>query len=186
MSLSRTTRASLAAAMLFALSSLPVWAEEAGAGGGGGLPQFDTSYFPEQIFWLIVSVAVLYPLMAFVALPRIERTQGNRRDVIAQEIETARAANEAAKISVAETEKSLNEAREKAQARVSEMLAEVAEEAAKRHSVQEKDLLRKLHTAEEDIATSRTAALGEIRASAADFAKAVVDKILDVKKRVKA
>lgn len=183
MRLFRTPRAAMAAASLVALSSLPVWAEEA---GGGGLPQFDTSYFPEQIFWLIVSVAVLYPLMAFVALPRIARTQKSRSDVITGEIETARAANEEAKASVAKTEKSLSEAREKAQARVSEMLAKVAEESNRRHAAEEKELLRHLHLAEEDIAISRTAALQEIRASATDFAKAVVDKILDAKKRVRA
>jgi len=182
MNLFRTIRASLAAAPLFALSSLPVRAEE----GGGGLPQFDTSYFPEQIFWLLVSIAVFYPLMAFVALPRIARTQKNRSEVISREIESARAANEQAKTSVAETEKALSEAREKAQARVSEMLAEVAEENSKRHAAQDKELQRNLHLAEEDIAISRTAALEDIRASAADFAKAIVDKILDAKKRVRA
>jgi F-type H+-transporting ATPase subunit b len=146
------------------------------------MPQFDVTLFPEQIFWLVASFVTLYVLMAFVALPRVAKTQGNRKTVIAKEIELARAANETAKASVSGTEKSLNLARADAQGKVSEMLAKVAEEANERRAVQEKELLRKLHNAEEDIATSRASALKEVEERAADLAKAVIEKILEAKR----
>lgn len=182
MSYFRNIRVCAAVALPFLLVSLSAWAKEEETGVKGGLPQFDTGLFPEQIFWLVVSFITLYVLMAFVALPRVAKTQANRKTVIAKEIETARAANETAKASVGVTEKSLNLARADAQAKVSEMLAKVAEEANERRATQEKELLRKLHHAEEDIATSRAAALEQVEEKAADLAKAVIEKILEAKR----
>jgi F-type H+-transporting ATPase subunit b len=182
----RNSLAFAAIAVPFALSSLSAWAEGTEAAESGGLPQFNPAFYSEQVFWLLVSFAVLYAMMAYVALPRVAKTQSNRKTVIAAEIETARAANEAAKVSVAAVEKSLSEARANAQARVGEMLAKVAEEANGHRAAREKELLRNLRRAEEDIATTRTAALEQVRTSAADLAKAVVDKILEAKAQVKA
>jgi F-type H+-transporting ATPase subunit b len=177
----------VAAALSYVLSSLPAWAEEAEhAGEEGGLPQFDPSLFPEQIFWIPVSFAVLYVLMAFLVVPRYEFTQKKRKDVITTEIETARVANEEAKASVAAAEKALSEARVKAQADVSEMLARVSEEASERQAAQEKELLRHMHRAEEDIAVARAGALQHVRSIGEELAQEVVEKILGVKKQVRA
>ncbi|MDD3371889.1 MAG: F0F1 ATP synthase subunit B' [Alphaproteobacteria bacterium] len=173
--------------MTFALSSLPSWAEEAHeAAEEGGLPQFDPAGFPEQIFWIVISFILMYLLMNFLVLPRYAVTQGKRKEVISSEIESARVANEEAKISVAVAEKALSEAREKAQADVTEMLTRVADEAVERQATQEKDLLRKLHSAEEGIAVARAAALEKVRGVALDLAENVVEKVLGVKKQVKA
>ncbi len=184
MNLSKNIRVFVATALPFVMSSLPVWAEEAEAGEKGGLPQFDTSLFPEQIFWLVVSFAVLYLLMSVVALPRVARTQGNRKNVIAAEIDAARKANDTAQATSASVVKSLGEARAKAQSSVSAMLVEVAEESSQHHAAKEKELLRHLHRAEEDIAVTREAAMHEVRASASDLANAIVGKILASQGRV--
>jgi F-type H+-transporting ATPase subunit b len=187
MHLFRNIRVFAAAALPVVLFSLSSFAEEAAeeaeAGKEAGLPQFNPVFFPEQIFWLVVTFAILYVLMAFVALPRIAKTQGNRKRVLAAEIESARTANEAAKTSLVSVEKALNEARENAHAGVSEMLAKVAEEETERRAVQEKEISRKLHRAEEKIAIIRTAALEQIAGDATDFASAVVGKILGAQKR---
>ncbi|MDR3423782.1 MAG: ATPase [Alphaproteobacteria bacterium] len=179
----RNIRVFAAAVLPFALPSLPAWAEEAGAGGQGGLPQFDVSQYPAEIFWLVVTFALLYLLMAGVALPRVARTQESRKKIIASEIEAARAANDAAIATVATVEKSLGEARAKAQASVSAMIAEVNEESTARQAEQERALSRSLHSAEAEIAVMREAALKEIRGCVADLAAAVVGKILGSRER---
>jgi len=171
--------------LLSVLLSSPGWAEEAG-GDKGGLPQFDTSLFPEQLFWLAVSFAFLYLMMSLVALPRVARTQTNRKTLIAAELEAARAANDTAKVAVASVEKSLSEARAKAQVSVSDMMAEVMQQANERQAAQEKEQQRHLHRAEADIAVTREAALKAIGANAADLAGLVVEKILNSKGRVSA
>jgi F-type H+-transporting ATPase subunit b len=150
----------------------------------GGLPQLKTDLFPEQIFWLAISFGILYLLMSKVALPRVASTQDNRKQVIAAELEAARVASETAKQTVAQVEKSLAEARAKAYADVGDMIAKVKETNAERQRAQEKELGRRLHRAEADIAVAREAALTSIRGTAADLAAVVVEKILGAKGRV--
>jgi len=172
-----------AAAMILALSA-PAAAFAQADNDKGGLPQFDTSLFPGQLFWLAVSFCLLYSLMSLIALPRVARTQDNRKKTIASELEAARAANDAAKATVAQVEKSLTEARARAHGTVSEMIAKVAEESALRQTAQERELQRRLHRSEADIAVTREAALNAVRDSAADLAATLVEKIVGSKMRV--
>ena len=39
--------------------------------GGAGMPQLDFSTFPNQIFWLVVTLLVIYFVLSRVALPRL-------------------------------------------------------------------------------------------------------------------
>lgn len=168
-----------------ALASLPSWAEEAAGGEKGSLPQFDVTQFPEQIFWLVVSFATLYVLMAFVALPRVAKTQDHRQKVISKEIEAAQLANDNAKESMAAVDRALSDARAKAQADMSDMLAKVSEETNEKRADKERELTRNIRRAEGDIVRTRTKALEQLQASVDELAQAVVSKILGGKKLVK-
>jgi F-type H+-transporting ATPase subunit b len=165
------TTAALAARV--AALSLPAWAEEAKE----GLPQFDTSLFPAQLFWLAVSFVLLYVLMAFVALPGVRRTQDKRHEIIASELAAASAANDAAKAMIAQYEKALADARAKAQAMVSDMAAKAAKDAAARQAEQQEALTKRLHEAEAKIAAARDAALNDARAQADSLALLITEKV---------
>jgi len=54
-----------------------------------GMPQLDFSTFPNQIFWLVVSILVLYFIVAKVALPRIGSVIEDRHNAVANDIEQA-------------------------------------------------------------------------------------------------
>ena len=41
------------------------------AESAGGMPQLDFSTFPNQIFWLLVTLVVIYFVLSRIALPRI-------------------------------------------------------------------------------------------------------------------
>jgi F-type H+-transporting ATPase subunit b len=156
-------------------SALPARAEE------GGLPQLDTSLFPEELFWLAVTFAVLYVLMAFVALPRVAHTKQQRRHIIGAELEAARKASDEANQAAARVDKLLKEARDAAQTSAQNMIAEVAENTAARQMAQDKELLRRLHSAEASIVVARESALATIRASASsELATAMTEKLLGV------
>ena len=159
-----------------ALSALPALAEESGA-DKGGLPQFDATLFPEQLFWLGISFSLLYLLMHFVALPGVERAQDKRKGVIDAELTVAKQANEQAKAMGHEADRALAEARGKANASISEIKAQAAKVAAEQQSVQSKQLNQKLRDAEAKIATARDAALKEIDQSAAELAAAIVESV---------
>ncbi len=45
----------------------------------GGMPQLDPSHFPNQIFWLLLTLVVIYFVLSRVALPRIAGTIATRQ-----------------------------------------------------------------------------------------------------------
>ena len=51
---------------------------DAAAQAAGGLPQLDISTWVGQIFWLIVTFAILYFALAQFILPRLRDTIANR------------------------------------------------------------------------------------------------------------
>jgi F0F1-type ATP synthase membrane subunit b/b' len=84
---------------------------------------------------------------------------------------------------MASVDKSMADARARAQIHVTEMMTEVNQQSTARHAEQEKDMLRKLHKAEADIAVTRQAALSAVHAGAAELAAAIVEKILGSRQR---
>ena len=54
-----------------------------------GMPQLDFSTFPNQIFWLLVTLVVIYVVLANVALPRIGSTLANRKSAVAGDLAAA-------------------------------------------------------------------------------------------------
>lgn len=164
-------------ALAGALWTFPLHAEDQ----GGQLPQFKTELYPEQWFWLVVSFGILYVLMAYVAMPAVKRTQDNRTKTIEDDLAAAQAANDAAKAMMANYEKALTDARAKAQATVSEIAAKAAKESAAKQAVQQQDLNKRLNEAEAKIAAARDAAIRDVKASAADLATAIVEKVTAVK-----
>lgn len=179
MTIKRNMYAAVLAAGL-ALYALPLMAAEADE-AKAGLPQLDTSLFPEQLVWLAVSFSVLYLLMRFVALPRVQDTQDKRKDVIVTDLSAAEKANEAAKAIIAHYEKTLADARVSARASVIEALAASDRNDAAQQAAQHQELTKRLREADAKITAARDAAINETRANAADLAQAIVEKILGVK-----
>jgi len=54
-----------------------------------GMPQLDFSTYPSQIFWLLVSLGILYLLLSRFALPRIETVIRDRQDTISKDLDQA-------------------------------------------------------------------------------------------------
>jgi F-type H+-transporting ATPase subunit b len=66
------------------------------AHGDGGLPQFDVTTFPSQLFWLMVMFAIMYFVFSRRSLPAISSVIENRREHVQNDLETAeRLRNEA-------------------------------------------------------------------------------------------
>lgn len=105
------------------------------AASGSGMPQLDISTFSNQIFWLVVTMVVLYFVMSRVALPRIAAVLADRRGTITSDIAAAeefklkaQEAEEAYKTAMAEARAEANRIVEAAKA---EMQAELDVQIAK-------------------------------------------------------
>ena len=64
-------------------------AAEHGAEASVGMPQLDFSTFPNQIFWLVLSLIVVYFIVSKVILPRIGGVLEERHSVISDYISQA-------------------------------------------------------------------------------------------------
>lgn len=126
--------------------------------GKGGMPQLDFSSYPSQIFWLVVSLVVLFFFMKAIALPRIAGGIEERADAIEDDLDRAAEFRKKAEEAEAAYEQALADARAKAQ--------EIAQ--ATRDDIQ-KDVDAAVAKADAEI-TARAAEgekrIGEIRASA--------------------
>ena len=71
-----------------------------------GMPQLDFSTFGNQIFWLVVTLVVIYVILSRVALPRIADVLAERRESISNDI----AAAEDLKLKAVEAEEAYNKA----------------------------------------------------------------------------
>lgn len=143
-----------------------------------GLPQLNPVYFPGQTFWLLVNFAILYLLMANVALPGVKATQDARRRTIKRDLSEAKAASEAAQAAQALSDKVMGEARSKAMAAVAAIKSAAAEESAERQNSLQRDLAKRIRSAEAKISTARVAALQEVQDKAAGIlASEIVKKV---------
>ena len=124
------------------------------AGQGGeavGMPQLDFSTWPNQIFWLLVTLVAIYLLLSRIALPRIGAVLADRKGAITNDL----AAAEELKQKALKAEKAYNEALAQARADAAKIVAEA------RAGIQ-KDLDAALAKADAQIAAKSAESEGRI------------------------
>ncbi len=146
--------------------------------GQNAFPPFQTQNYPSQLVWLALTFILLYVLMSRVALPRIGSILAERSKRIADDIAAAQRLKEQSDAAHAAYEKALADARSRAQGIANatrERQAAAAEETNKRLEAQ---LHERLAAAEQSIAATRTAAMGNVGGIAADAATAIVERLI--------
>ena len=83
-----------------------------------GMPQLDFSTFPNQIFWLVVFCVVLFAIVKFFIIPRMEDIFANRRKIIDGNIAKA----EEIRLRVGEIEKQIEEELQKAKSQCDDIM----------------------------------------------------------------
>lgn len=144
------------------------------------MPQFDPSTFSPQLFWLVVTFAVLFVAVWRHALPRLSGILEARQQRIDSDLDKAAALKAEAEQVAAEYEKALAEARDKAATAIKQAGDEMASEAAKRHEVFGQELAARTAEAEQRIAAARDEALGNIKTVAEEAAGAATAKLIGV------
>lgn len=127
-------------------------------GSAIGMPQLCFDWWPNQIFWLLITLIVIYFVLSRIALPRIASVLAERQGTITNDIAAAEDLKRKAEEAEKAYEKALADARAEAQT-----IAQKARDEIKA------DLDDALAKADAEIA-AKTAeserAIGEIRASA--------------------
>ena len=150
-------------------------AEAAGhAADAPGMPQLDFSTFPNQIFWLVVTLIVIYFVLSRVALPRIASVLAERQGTITNDIAAAEELKAKAAEAEAAYEKALADARSEAQGIAAEAKAEMQAEVEKAMQKAGAEIAARTAEGEARITEIRQGAAAAIAEVARDTAREVV------------
>jgi len=144
----------------------------------GGLPQLNPADFPPQLVWLALTFAVLYLILARVALPRIGEVIEERKDRVQRDLDAAGRFKADTDAALAAYEQALRDARQKASSMAKDMRDTLTSETDKERGTVEGQLSAKLAEAEARIAATKSRALTSVDEIAAETASAVVSKLL--------
>lgn len=155
-------------------------AAPAGAVDGTGeaaFPPFDPTYFATQIFWLLLSFALLYFLLSRIFLPRIGETIEERSSRIADDLDTASRMQADAEQAERNYEKALSDARAKAHNVAEATRQSVDAEIQAELDAADKEAAKQAEAAESRIRDVRSKAMSNIESVAAEAAQATVEAL---------
>ncbi len=137
------------------------------AASAPGMPQLDFSTWANQIFWLVITLVVIYMVLTKIALPRIAGILAERQGTITNDIAAAEDFKAKAQEAEAAYDKALIDARAEAHRIVAEAKAEI-----------QSDLDAAIEKADAEIsakAAESEKAIAEIRAGAAEAVQQVAE-----------
>lgn len=145
------------------------------------MPQFaQVDTFASQIFWLVVSFAILYILLSKVVIPRISTVLENRQQKIAADLKRAEEARAEAEAALAEYQKALDASRAEAQAFLRAEGDKLAKAQAKRADKTAEEIAVKIADAETRIAAAKEQAMAGLKDVASEAAEAALEKLAGV------
>jgi F-type H+-transporting ATPase subunit b len=153
---------------------------EAEGGHKAPFPPFQTETFASQLVSLAIAFAALYLIVSRIALPRVGGLLDQRQKAIEGDVAEAQQMKEASDAALKAYETELASARARAQgigADTREKLNAASEVERKRLDDR---LSQKLAEAEKTIASTREAAMRNVRGIAADAAAAIVQRLTGV------
>lgn len=171
--------------MIDSLKAMAAHAVTAGAEAehaeeAAGLPQLDFTTYTSQLFWLAITFGLLYLLLSKVFLPRLSALLEERRDRIADDLDTAAGLRDEASDAGKVLEAALADARARAHAIVARQREKLAAEIDAESREAEAALDARLAEAEATIGERKGEALARVREVAADTAGALVQKLIGV------
>ena len=134
----------------------------AGEASAPGMPQLDFSTFSNQIFWLIVTLFVIYFILSRLALPRIAGVLAERQGTINHDVTMAEELKEKAVAAEEAYNKALSDARAEAARIVEATKAEIKAELNEAVATADAQISEKVKAGEKEIAEIRSNALAGV------------------------
>lgn len=162
------------------LAADPHHADAGHAEGGAGLPQFDPSTFPTQIFWLVVTFVLMYIIFSGRILPDISGILENRRVQIDSNLETADRLRKEADSVQSSYESQLDHARDESKRMVNEIRTNMkAKSETQLQGLREK-AESNMHALEVRLQATKNEAMEQMTTIAAEVASEAAAKIIGV------
>ena len=145
------------------------------AASAPGMPQLDFATFGNQIFWLLVVLAVIYWVLSRIALPRIGGVITDRQGAITGDLMAAEEFKLKAKEAEAAYDKALADARTEAQKIVAANKAEIQKELNAAIAHADAEIAARAGESEKRIGEIRASAVEDARSVARDVTAALVE-----------
>ena len=126
------------------------------------MPQLDFSTFLPQIFWLFISLSFLYIVLSRYALPRVSDVIEERKDIIAQDIDSAKEYSLESEKAIEELNIKLSDAKVSSQDLINKSLQNIKEDNEIKKSSLIKEINNEISKAEGEIKEKKETALDEI------------------------
>ncbi|MCA0941553.1 F0F1 ATP synthase subunit B' [Salipiger pacificus] len=157
----------------------PITEEMAGVcvdahGSAIGMPQLCGEWIPNQIFWLIITLVVIFFVLSRIALPRIASVLAERQGTITNDISAAEELKRQAKDAEAAYEKALADARTEAQAIAQKTRDEIKAKLDAATVEADAKIAEKSAESEKVLAGIRASAVESVEAVAKETAEAIV------------
>src|SRR5215468_4326650 len=149
-------------------------------GGSGGFPPFDPSTFASQLVSLAIAFVALYVIVSRIALPRVGGVIEARQNKIEGDLAEAQKLKDESDAALKAYESELAAARSRAQGISNETREKLNAQAEAERKTLEQQLAKKLAEAEKTIASTRSAAMSNVRGIAADAAGTIVQRLTGV------
>jgi len=145
------------------------------------MPQFaQVDTFASQIFWLVVSFAILFILLSKVVIPRISSVLESRQQKISSDLKRAEEARAEAEAALAEYRKALDASRAEAQALLRAEGEKLAQAQSKRLDKVNEEIAAKIVDAEKRIAAAKEQAMAGLKDVASEAAEAALEKLAGI------
>lgn len=141
------------------------------------MPQLETATFLPQLVWLLITFAILYVLMAKVALPRVAEVVDGRKKRLEHDLEEAARLKRETEKAIADYEQALAQARARAQGIAGETRTRLSADAAALRARVDAEIAEQTKTAEARILAAKQQALASLTSVAADAASDVVARL---------
>lgn len=149
-------------------------AGEVALGAPPGMPQLDIGTFDNQVFWLLITLVVIYFVLSRVALPRIAAILAERQGTITNDIAAAEDLKAKAEEAEAAYDQALADARSEAQRISAETKAAIQADLDVAIAKADAEISAKTAESEKAIADIRAGAMEAVTEVAKDTAKEIV------------
>jgi F-type H+-transporting ATPase subunit b len=139
-----------------------------------GMPQLDFSTWPNQIFWLLVTLVVIYFVLSKIALPRIGAVLADRKSTITNDLAAAEELKQKAVSAEKAYQDALANARTEAAKIVAQAKAEIQKDLDAATAKADVQIAAKAAESEKSIAEIRDGAAAAVSEVAKDVAAALV------------
>ncbi|GLK63237.1 F0F1 ATP synthase subunit B' [Paracoccus kondratievae] len=147
------------------------------AASAPGMPQLDITTFGNQIFWLLVILAVIYWVLSRIALPRIGGVLSDRQGAITGDLMAAEEFKQKAKEAEAAYDKALADARAEAQKIIAANKAEIQKELDAAIAHADAEIAARAAESEKRISEIRASAVEDARSVAREVTAALVEHL---------